>query len=549
MDKLLSVCMIVKNEEKVLERCLESIHGIADEIVIVDTGSTDKTKEIATKYTDKLYDFKWINDFSKARNYAASKAIGEWIFVIDADEYVDRESFKKFKRELQSNPPKYGINTLTINSFVGAEASSVVQSRHTRLYKNNKQIEFHRPIHEELKYIGTDKVIGFVNLQIYHTGYMKDTIDEKGKTERNLSILLDQENKTGIDYFYIGNEYRKLNEMDKAILYYQKSYNERESATVDYLTKLLVYLIIALYSEKRYSDALRIIEKVEDAYPNYADYKYFKGLIFYTQKDYKKAKVIFEYILSNKDNLIVDHSEEYKEYSPLIYLANIYEDEGKLQKAVECFSRAVSINKANDTLWSRLLYLLGQHSPLEELTEFINRKVVPVNGMTEQRMIKILLNVPLLNVQKLSRSLLDHEKLTNIENEALLMKNLMLDLNLKEVAKILDEKSPGELTLILQTNIFTIADFMIQVHEYESVNSINNLNKLSHLNDMRNITYLVFSEKHKKLKLNEKEKNIFVNIYRQATVLGIDKIVEKLDKKLFLLDDKFIEEIKRIRKM
>src|SRR5690625_4581747 len=82
MDKLLSVCMIVKNEEKVLERCLESIHGIADEIVIVDTGSTDKTKEIATKYTDKLYDFKWINDFSKARNYAASKAIGEWIFVI-----------------------------------------------------------------------------------------------------------------------------------------------------------------------------------------------------------------------------------------------------------------------------------------------------------------------------------------------------------------------------------------------------------------------------------------------------------------------------------
>lgn len=220
MNKLLSVCMIVKDEEKVLERCLESIHGIADEIVIVDTGSTDKTKEIAIKYTDKLYDFEWVNDFSKARNYAASKAVGEWILVIDADEYVDREKFEDFKSELKINPPKQEINTVTIINFTGKRASSIAQNRHTRLYKNNKQIKFQRPIHEELKYLGTNKGVGFSDLQFFHTGYMKDTVDEKQKTERNLSILLDQENKTGIDYFYIGNEYRKLNEMDKAILFY-----------------------------------------------------------------------------------------------------------------------------------------------------------------------------------------------------------------------------------------------------------------------------------------------------------------------------------------
>src|SRR5690625_1373316 len=151
MSKLLSVCMIVKDEERVLDRCLESIHGIADEIVVVDTGSIDKTKEITAKYTDKLYDFEWVNDFSKARNYSASKATGKWILVIDADEYVDRESFKKFKDDLQINPPKRGINAVEIINFVGA-SKSTAKNYHTRLYKNDGKIKFYRPIHELLQY-------------------------------------------------------------------------------------------------------------------------------------------------------------------------------------------------------------------------------------------------------------------------------------------------------------------------------------------------------------------------------------------------------------
>ena len=75
----ISLCMIVKNEEKVLARCLDSIAGLMDEIIIVDTGSTDKTKEIAGKYTDNIYDFEWIDDFAAARNFAFSKATKEYI--------------------------------------------------------------------------------------------------------------------------------------------------------------------------------------------------------------------------------------------------------------------------------------------------------------------------------------------------------------------------------------------------------------------------------------------------------------------------------------
>ena len=87
----ISLCMIVKNEEKILDRCLSGLADLMDEIIVVDTGSTDRTKEIAAKYTDKIYDFKWINDFSAARNYAFSKATRDYIYSADADEVLDTD--------------------------------------------------------------------------------------------------------------------------------------------------------------------------------------------------------------------------------------------------------------------------------------------------------------------------------------------------------------------------------------------------------------------------------------------------------------------------
>ena len=93
----ISLCMIVKNEERVLERCLSSVCDLMDEIIIVDTGSTDRTKEIAGKYTSRIYDFTWCNDFSKARNFAFEKATCDYIYSADADEVLDEENREKFR--------------------------------------------------------------------------------------------------------------------------------------------------------------------------------------------------------------------------------------------------------------------------------------------------------------------------------------------------------------------------------------------------------------------------------------------------------------------
>lgn len=104
-----SLCMIVKNESAVLANCLDSLKDIMDEIIIVDTGSTDNTKEIAEQYTPYVYDFEWKDDFAAARNFAFSKASGDYIYSADADEVLDRENQNKLKNLKRAMMPEVEI--------------------------------------------------------------------------------------------------------------------------------------------------------------------------------------------------------------------------------------------------------------------------------------------------------------------------------------------------------------------------------------------------------------------------------------------------------
>ena len=104
-----SLCMIVKNEAAVLRRCLSSVADLMDEIIIVDTGSDDNTKEIAAEFTDQIYDYAWTDDFAAARNFAFSKATMEYIYSADADEVVDEENRIRFRQLKQVLMPEVEI--------------------------------------------------------------------------------------------------------------------------------------------------------------------------------------------------------------------------------------------------------------------------------------------------------------------------------------------------------------------------------------------------------------------------------------------------------
>lgn len=148
----ISCCMIVKNEEKVLARCLDSIADLMDEIIIVDTGSTDRTKEIAEKYTKNIYDFEWIDDFSAARNFAFSKATKDYIYSADADEVLNPENhqlFSELKRvllpEIDIVQMKYG------NQLEYGTAYNFDEEYRPKLFKRVREFVWIEPVHETVR--------------------------------------------------------------------------------------------------------------------------------------------------------------------------------------------------------------------------------------------------------------------------------------------------------------------------------------------------------------------------------------------------------------
>lgn len=148
----ISVCMIVKNEEKVLARCLDSLAGIADEIVIVDTGSSDRTKEIAAKYTDRLYDFVWVDDFSAARNYSFSLATKEYIYVADADEVIEAAEQRRFlKLKAELDPQVEIVQMLYTNQLQHNTTYNFDEELRPKLYRRLREFRWQEPLHETVR--------------------------------------------------------------------------------------------------------------------------------------------------------------------------------------------------------------------------------------------------------------------------------------------------------------------------------------------------------------------------------------------------------------
>lgn len=213
-----SLCMIVKNEEDVLERCLNSVKGLMDEIIIVDTGSTDKTKEIARKFTDKIYDFEWIDDFSAARNYAFQQATKEYIFWMDADDVmVEQEKFKRLKEELSS---KVDAVSMLYHIAFDEYNNPTFSYRRNRLVKREKNFVWKGAVHEYLEVSGQ---ILESDIALIHR---EENKEGKKPSDRNLRIyekrLANGDTFTPRDVFYFANELRDHRQFEKAIELYEK---------------------------------------------------------------------------------------------------------------------------------------------------------------------------------------------------------------------------------------------------------------------------------------------------------------------------------------
>ena len=274
----LSQCMIVKNEEKDIERALSWGKEIMYEQIVVDTGSTDKTVEIAKALGAKVYHFEWKNDFSSAKNFALSKATGNWIAFLDADEYIHKNDLDKLVRRLndivQRNEQGEEIQALSLRIY-NLDDGNVLQSGgvNERFFENTPDIRYKNRIHECIrKKDGTVPEIFDETIAILHTGYQRSSVLAKNKAERNLPLILRelQENpEDDIWWYYLGDSYALAGEDEKAIAAYQ-TVIDHWKARID-VRLFSITALIRIYTIEK--DCKKYEQKVVALYQKYRTLK------------------------------------------------------------------------------------------------------------------------------------------------------------------------------------------------------------------------------------------------------------------------------------
>lgn len=292
-DQTLSVCMIVKDEEEHLPRCLEHISKFADEIIVVDTGSTDNTITIAQEFGAKIYYYTWRGDFAAARNESLRHATGEWILVLDADEVISESecnNLRQFINRALGNMYKVNIYNQAVD-FTDTLVNQMI-----RLFKNSLGFYYEGTLHEQLRLpSGTECNISDSPICIKHYGYLPNNIEKKDKHQRNKTILenfLKDHPNNPFYLFNYGTQYMNERNWERAIFYFRKSFlNSKDPA--HYHQLLLDRLTTCLIHAKRNLEAIQVLQDAKRVYPLYPDFPFLEGNVYFAQKRYDEAKKAF----------------------------------------------------------------------------------------------------------------------------------------------------------------------------------------------------------------------------------------------------------------
>lgn len=364
-----ALCMIVKNEGKYLDRCLQSVQGKVDEIIIVDTGSTDRTVEIAEKYGSVIKHFEWINDFAAARNYSIEAVKSEYILVLDADEYLDDGA--DLKKDLEKSKDYY---SLTIKNY--QTEGRVVLHKNVRLFKSGIGLTYDGKLHEHLNTFGEDNKYEGTESDtlIHHVGYLPEVVLEKGKKERNYEIMLKElkENPTGYSYFNMGVVYMNEENYDKALDMFKKSYPLSKDKT--YVRTLLVRMGECLYILRRYEEGIKLLLDAVSAFPRYTDLHYTLGNLYLNSGYLKDAQLVFERCLEFGEVIDNVGIEGASSYMSNYRLAVIYEMKGRTEAAFDEAYKAVTKKRSYTPALSLYLKIMQRAGVKpNEIKEQLNR--------------------------------------------------------------------------------------------------------------------------------------------------------------------------------
>jgi glycosyltransferase involved in cell wall biosynthesis len=384
MEPLISLCMIVKDEEQCLARCLDSVKNIVDEIIIVDTGSTDNTVKIAEFYTEHVYHFEWINDFAAARNESIKHATGKWILVLDADEYLEPEAGQTLREFFQKEEPDvHIIYAMNVLNFLGKGGSTgVSEALVNRVFPNHLGIRYHRPIHEQPRSRDGAKLqYKAAPCRILHSGYKEETLVAKRKHERNLSIFEQHKVRNGgysaYDYLMLGNQYIMMGDYDQASIYLHKALGKEKELGTAY--KQVLFSLLSMYlNTKQFIEAWGFMDKHLTSYEKYPDILAIRGSLYFNLGFYEEAKIIFQRCLSVGEELarsgeaycIVSHDLAAK--LPLRILTNLFEREKDFRQTIYYLTKLLGAFKDGAAL-TQLIRILSLNDPVPSIISFLDR--------------------------------------------------------------------------------------------------------------------------------------------------------------------------------
>lgn len=302
-----SVCIIAKNEEQHIGECLKHLRKYDMEIIVADTGSTDRTKEIAAKYADKVVDFAWVDDFAAARNYCASMAKNNWILAIDCDEYVTGMDAAALRILTQKFPRHIGMLRLKNLVPYGGGQKGYVTDDVPRLYNKN-YYQFRFPIHEQLRFIDPARSedaldVFLIPMEVVHHGYVLTDEEMEQKQRRNLALLnkaLEKDPSNGYHYFQIGQSNFVLGNLDAAITAYETGMRLFDQPEKLYVAEMIMSLAKAYSRKGRFSDALSLLEQYTGLY-NTAKFQYEYANVLMENNQILKALMLYIKVTTMKD--------------------------------------------------------------------------------------------------------------------------------------------------------------------------------------------------------------------------------------------------------
>ncbi|NRD79495.1 glycosyltransferase [Bacillus sp. BRMEA1] len=391
----ISLCMIVKNEEQFLENCLNSVKDVVSEMIIVDTGSEDRTIEIAKKYGATIVETEWKNDFASARNLGIEQARGEWILFLDADEEINKDSIPELKMwaEYQDADAYF----LRVYNHFGEKGKEASVNPTIRMFRNRKEHYFIGPIHEQIaesiQLANPDARFVMTNVCIDHYGYSPSIRSKKNKTARNIKLLekeLEKNPNNAFHLYNIGIEYLQLLDFEKALEAFRKS-RSLVSPKINYTHLLYKCEARCLAALNRVQEAIDCCDSGIHLYPDYTDLHHYKGSFYMVLGDFPAAKKSLNRAIKLSETRKYHTEAGIGTFTTHYLLGLVHESLSEDDRAVENYFKSYQYTPNSYRPLYRIFQLLRVTDRQQDLRLLLKRKFKMESHEERQIILNILL--------------------------------------------------------------------------------------------------------------------------------------------------------------